>query len=413
MRFVQKMRLGAIWLIVGAIALSSLVQLWVVEGYGELERTLLSVASDVAWSLIPVVFAVAGGLIIAKKPGNRIGWLLIIPAATLSTDHVIHFILESLSTIPDRPGFLLFVIVWFSQVGWLLIIFPTLFIALIYPTGQILSDRWRWAVRYGLFLLLFFWLLTIFVRDYSPNSSYGLAWSVVNPIGLYTTTTIIPIVTAWLLGAALWTILCAASLIVRFRRAGWVERAQIKWLLYAMTIFAAFYAPNLPFGEPEGTVGNLLSLLIALALLGFPIAITVAILKHRVFDIDLVIRKTVAYAVLSALLAFLYFGTVLLLQNVFESATGQRSPVVIVISTLVIAALFSPLRRRVQAVIDRRFFRSKYDVNRVMNGFAQVVRDELDLASLAVEVSRIVNETVQPEHVRIWLPQSVRQDRHE
>jgi hypothetical protein len=145
-------------------------------------------------------------------------------------------------------------------------------------------------------------------------------------------------------------------------------------------------------------------LVLSLTFWGFPLVIGLAVFKYRLYDIDVVIRKTLLYAVLTALLALIYFGVVIVLQRLFSRLAGvEQSTLAVVISTLAIAALFTPLRRRIQDAIDRRFYRKKYNAQQVLAQFAQTARDETDLDALLAELVRVVDETLQPEHVSIWL----------
>jgi hypothetical protein len=140
-----------------------------------------------------------------------------------------------------------------------------------------------------------------------------------------------------------------------------------------------------------------------IAVVMIPISVGVAILRYRLFDIDIIIRKTVQYGVLTAVLGLVYYGSILLLQGLFTRVTGQESAVALVLSTLLVAALFNPLRQRVQAFIDRRFYRQKYDAQQVLAQFAQTARDEVDMEALQTELLRVVQETMQPQTITLWL----------
>ena len=198
-----------------------------------------------------------------------------------------------------------------------------------------------------------------------------------------------------------------AAVIMAFRhRYNRVARAQITWVAFgiALSIGGTLTAYLLDYSGLYVLSNNLLEQILSWPVaLALPVCLAIAILRYRLFDIDVIIRKTLVYTVLTILLGLVYFGVVVLLQAVFESTVGEQSPIAIVISTLVIAALFAPLRQRVQEVIDRRFFRRKYDAQQVLEQFAQTARDETDMAGLTAELLRVVQETMQPEAVQVWL----------
>jgi hypothetical protein len=191
--------------------------------------------------------------------------------------------------------------------------------------------------------------------------------------------------------------LSAVSLVLRLRQATGVERQQLKWFVYAVALFALVFPPSvLALGD-----GRLIVALLPLV----PAAAGIAILKHRLYDIDILINRTLVYGSLTALLALIYFGGVTATQAVFRALTGQEQQpqLAIVASTLVIAALFNPLRRRVQGFIDRRFYRKKYDARKTLEAFSAKLRDETDLEALNNELVGVIAETVQPVHVALWL----------
>jgi hypothetical protein len=194
----------------------------------------------------------------------------------------------------------------------------------------------------------------------------------------------------------------AISLIVRMRRAGWAERQQIKWLAYggAVVVGAVFIG-----GVIDVWIGEWGISLISIGLLGVPIFTGVAIARYRLYDIDIVINRTLVYGTLTAALVAVYFGGVATLQALFRTLTDQEQQpqLAIVVSTLAIAALFDPLRRRIQSFIDRRFYRSKYNAQKTLEAFSSKLRDETDLEALSGNLEGVVRGAMQPAHVSLWL----------
>ncbi len=221
----------------------------------------------------------------------------------------------------------------------------------------------------------------------------------VAPLGILGTDTTITLVETLLFALAF---VAAISLFVRFRRARGEERQQIKWFTAAatLTLLLVFLV--------EGFQGNRLFEAITAvgAVLGapsIPVATGIAILRYRLYDIDLLINRTLVYGSLTATLVALYFGGIVLLQRVFVALTGEQSTLAVVASTLAIAALFNPLRRRIQGFIDRRFYRRKYDAAKTLEAFSAKLRDETDLEALNNDLVGVVRETMQPAHVSVWL----------
>jgi len=219
-----------------------------------------------------------------------------------------------------------------------------------------------------------------------------------------------PAEVGWLSTLAMMVLSIISLIHAAFTQRDAVSRAQLRWAVSSFVAGLALFMLNFPLAFNWVTVTNLtvINLLLVISSLGFVVigaGLAIAVLRYRLYDIDIIIRKTLIYAMLTGLLALVYFGIVVVLQSIFESLSGQESPVVIVISTLAIAALFNPLRRRVQVVIDRRFFRKKYDAQQVLAQFAATARDETDMQALTAELAHVVQETMQPEKMSIWLKQ--------
>jgi hypothetical protein len=206
--------------------------------------------------------------------------------------------------------------------------------------------------------------------------------------------------------------------VVGRRKGRAVERQQIKWLLFAGTIFfVGNILKNTVFSPLGGVSWGLWVgyLLVAVGGLGGPIAIGVAILRYRLYEIDTLINRTLVYAALTATLALIYFGGVAASEAIFRGITGQdeQPQLAIVVSTLVIAALFNPLRRSIQSFIDRRFYRSKYDAAKTLEAFSAKLRDETDLDALSGDLVGVVKDTMQPAHVSLWLrPDTTSEGQH-
>ena len=386
--------------IVTALALFDLVDALANRPAGD---SLLSVLADsLVFALLIIEFALLAALIITHQPRNMIGWLMMgVPLASIM-DFYSRGVLEQFPTPPAELTAPLFIAVLFNNITWLFLIFPLFFTMMLFPDGRPPSPRWRWILVAGLGLFAF---LIIFI-SLSPSLSLieNEEWIMANPIGIQLDGTEFQGEAVVFAGLIILTLLCITAPFARYRRAAGVEREQIKWLLYACGFFAIAYLPNFFIRDETGSpLVESMGWLFNLAVMAIPAAIAIAILRYRLYDIDVIIRKTLVYGLLTGLLLLVYFGSVVLLQGLFEALTGQSSPIVIVISTLLIAALFTPLQRRVQRAIDRRFFRQKYDAQRVLAQFAETARDEVELEALTAELLRVTHETVQPESVSFWL----------
>jgi uncharacterized membrane protein YhdT len=344
-------------------------------------------------SLAPV-----GALIAARRPANAVGWLLCLNGVALSIGHfssqyAIYTLLAQPNTLPAGEA-----LAWISS--WILppIIGLQVFSFLLFPTGRLPGRRWRWLAR----LTLAFVIVGVITSAFSFGANAGLG-PIPNPLGIEGFSEVYDVVLIFL---PLIYVAVAYSLFLRLHRARGVERQQIKWFAYAVvaTIIGITFAYMIPdtIDTPLWfeRAGFALNLAVTPAI---PISMGIAILRYRLYDIDLLINRTLVYGLLTAMLALFYIGGVVSLQYAFRALTGQGSQIAIVASTLAIAALFNPLRRRVQAFIDRRFYRRKYDAAKTLEAFSAKLRDETDLDALNNELVGVVRETMQPAHVSLWL----------
>src|SRR5215203_1388968 len=335
---------------------------------------------------IAVGYSVIGAIIASRLPYHPIGWICCAIGLIAAVDHfggeyAVYALLALPHPLPGGEAML-----WLQGWFWMLFIGLIVFLLLLFPTGRLPGTRWR----------PFAWVSGAVI-------SVGVVWSsVISPtVDLNAPPSPVQLSVLLLGGVA------AASMVVGRRGVSGVERQQIKWLLYVGPIM--FVASGLHIGFyyfwlPEGSWGLWASdLLVIVGGLSVPIAIGVAILRYRLYEIDLLINRTLVYGALTVLLVALYFGGIVVLQRVFVTLTGQQSTLAVVASTLLIAAMFTPLRRRIQSFIDRRFYRRKYDAARTLEVFSAKLRDETDLDALSDDLVGVVRETMQPTHVGLWL----------
>jgi hypothetical protein len=360
-----------------------------------------------------VGFAVVGLLVARHRPQNAIGWLLLATALSLAVQVAgALYVLE-----PSRPGRV--AVGWVTSWSWFVwLVLVGIAIPLLFPDGRLLSRRWRPVA----------WLAAAGLTGCSVGSAFSpghLALSgrrvgdappapIDNPFGASGVAAdvfaAVTILSTALLTVAL--VLTAVSIVMRFRRARGVEHQQLKWFAFAGLVMLgglALAAVSSPFedgwGEVVGAVGWTTFLVGFIA--GIPVSTGIAILRHRLYDIDVVINRTLVYGSLTAVLAATYLGSVLVLRLVLDPVTGE-SDLAVAGSTLAVAAMVRPLRSRIQDTVDRRFYRARYDAARTLEAFSGRLRHELDLETVGADLSRVVSETVHPVQVSLWLREARR-----
>ena len=344
------------------------------------------------------VLAVVGALLSVRRPGNPIGPIMLALALLVTLSVAVEAIylpydddlapplaIRTLAAVSDPLGD-----VWFVLIGVLL--------PLLFPTGRLPSARWRpvmWAAVGFMALSALATLLGTQRLEFGEHGGLANPLAISGPAGdaLRATTTVSDT------GLGIIVLVSLASVVVRLRRSSGVERQQLKWIAFVFGVLLCGLGAA-AIGEevwiPVGNVGW--SLFLAGVVFGLPLAIAMAILRHHLYDIDLVIRRTLVYGALTATLAAAYLAGVLLIGL----AVG-RSGFATAVSTLAVAALFRPARAQIQAVVDRRFYRRRYDAAQTLEAFGARLRDELDLDTLVGDVRGVVRDTVQPTHVSVWL----------
>jgi len=392
------------WAVSVLLAFAALVLLIITNGLGG--------GGNQPWLpflLLPatLAFPSMAAVIGLRQPKHAVGWLmrvigLLMPAEIVALAYAYQALTGAPGSLP-RPE----LVTWLAQWAWVPgLLFGGTFLLLLFPNGRLPSPRWRpifWAIALVMGLL-------ILTGMFKPVLDSGTSTTkLMNPIGA-------PGVLGEILTSA-YRVLdplalasffpCAVSLIVRFRGSAGIERQQLKWLAFVAGVMAAGTAVAVSARavglSPVSTVaGGIVWLGVSL----LPLAVGLAILRYRLFDIDLVINRTLVYATTTIALALVYWGSVLVFQLLLRPFTPQ-SELAIVASTLSVAALFQPLRRRVQNAVDRRFYRRRYDMQRTLDAFSAHLREDVELHRLSNELVSVVQRTMQPSDVSLWLKPSI------
>jgi hypothetical protein len=380
----------ALLILVGAFVAVGMLGIWV-----DLQQPGSLIGNIVFSTWLAAVLAV-GALIVWRHPDNAVGWLFVVASVTMaialtSKSYAWAAYFGGLD-LPART-----VAAWLSH--WLAV--PAagllLFAMLLFPAGRLPSPRWHWPSR----VLAMAFVLAAVGPMFKPGAIDGLR-NVQNPYS-----------TSW--GDLAWTVsqvsqpivvvLAGAlilSLVLRSRRADLVQRQQIKWVAYAVAMLPVVFAASAVAQAIDKSHDDVAGFaIIVLGLLAIPIAIGLAILRYRLYEVDLVVNRTIVYVLLTIVLGATYVGGVALFQAIIPVA--KENDIAVAASTLAIAALFQPVRRWIQGWIDHLFYRRKYDAQRTIDAFSGRLRDEIDLDALNDELARIVSRTMQPSHLSVWL----------
>jgi hypothetical protein len=349
-------------------------------------------------TLLAINFSTVGAVIASRSlPNNPIGWLFCATGLVYAMNHftaqyAIYTLLATPGSLPAGDA-AAWIFSWlpFPQLGL------AAFILLLFPNGRLPSPRWRW----------FFWLSLLLIavatiwQMFAPGPVFYLG-GIYNPLGVEGLPNAFKLIETLLFALIF---ISAASLFVRLLRARGVERQQLKWFTYSATLAISGAILTYTLSETVGLawLGWAGFVIYIVGLIGIPISMGIAILRYRLYEIDLIINRTLVYGSLTAVLALLYFGSVTALQYLLSLLTGQGNTLAIVASTLAIAALFNPLRRRIQGFIDRRFYRRKYDAAKTLEAFSSRLRYETDLKRISEDLLEVVDETMQPSHISLWL----------
>ena len=355
---------------------------------------------NLSFALVPIGFAVLGVIIATRNPGNPISWLFLLvgPAFLLEVIG-----LDLVASHPEPPSLWDVAILAGVNSGFFIGSALVLLLLYVFPTGHFLTRRWAWAGWAAAVLSVEPLLVYLFLNEVGLSDFPGQDWTTHNPFGF------IPTEwwadggwLQWIFALGLFSLIGGAipAVVVRYRRSSQSVRAQMRWVAFSFVVYVALSALNFLRSALSGTEGSIFGTLDSVSLALIPIVITVAITRYRLFEIDRIISRTVGYALVVAALGLVYVAGAVWLPT---KLLGEQPPLFVAGSTLVVAALFNPVRRRVLSGVDRRFNRAQYDAQLVIDNFADRLQDGLDVGELATESVAVVAEVMQPAAVGVWV----------
>ena len=385
------MRRVILWVWVGVVGVGGLLVLSVaLEQSGSAVR-----AGGIALGFwFPVASTVLGTLIALRQPGNRIAWLLIGIGFGVLSELFLQLFLGAQPASPSTLDLIAIVLVHISLPSAIYLAF---LVPLMFPTGRFLSQRQALVAWPGTIMLSTQLLVTSFTKEIGPPfPPEEQAWTVVNPVGFLPTTALDITIAMTIVVLVLTAVGGVFSLVARYRQSSAVARAQIRWMLFSTSIVGVVLLLVAITNASESAVG---ALLLLVAFVSVPVSITVAITRYRLFEIDRIISRTISYAVVVAVLGATFFGLVALVA-VFLPAQDSLA---VAGSTLAVAVLLNPLRKRVQNTVDRRFNRSAYQVEIIIESFSSRVSESLTTTQVIKEWQQTVNESLRPGTSSIWI----------
>jgi hypothetical protein len=355
-------------------------------------------------SMVAVGYSTVGAIVASRLPESPIGWLfcaigLIFGLSHFSAEYAAYALLGPSRSLPAGEAF-----AWLTSWVWVFGLGLIVYLDLLFPNGRLPSTRWRWFAWFTAIVLL----PAAILGALSPGLI--LSSALINPLGVEGLPNVSRAIEAFMYALI---VVGASSMLARLRHAGRIERQQIEWFAYATAVaISGVILKNTVYPAVGLTwvwwVGLVLT---TVGVVSSPVAMGIAIFRYRLYQIDLIINRTLVYGSLTAVLACVYLGGVVFLQYAFRALSGEGSQLAVVASTLIIAALFIPLRRRIQSFIDRRFYRRKYDARKTLEAFSAQLRNETDLDALSDDLVGVVRETMQPAHVSLWLRSDTGQQR--